>query len=115
MLLSLVSLWLPSVFNLEAMETTKLIVVKSALFFTGGLVGFACPRRPWRWGVASLIAFALRDLVVKLSASGVVSAGFAGAAAYVAYNCPTYLINALPVLVGAYLSAMTSGAGLSDR
>ena len=109
-LLSLASLWLPSLFNLGADETTELIVVQSALLFTGGLVAFACPRRPWRWPLASFVTFALRDLVLKLSAPGSTSAG--DAAAFMLANFPADFLNAMPVLVGAYVSALISRAGL---
>jgi hypothetical protein len=111
-LLSLAAVWLPALLNLQTSGNAWLVILGSALFFTGGIVGFACPRRPWRWALAGFLTFAVRDLAIRLSIPGAADASMAAAANQVAHNCPTYLMQALPILVGAYVSAWISNAGL---
>ncbi len=99
--------------SLESDRTTEVLVVESALFFTGALIGCIRPRRAWRWAVAVLIAFIIRDTVKFMS-----DPKFAGSAVYtnVLYSlgdsAPLYLVQCLPVLAGAYLGSLISSAGL---
>lgn len=104
-LLGLVSVWLPQLLQLSADPTTQLVVAESALFFSGGLVGCLRPDRVWRWGLACLAAFILRDLA-QFATNPQFSAGAkASVLSYLAGNAALYTVHTIPVLAGAYLGA----------
>lgn len=111
-LLSLGSLWLPKFLSMQSDQTTRLIVVESALFFTGALIGCFRPRRVWRWGAASLITFAIRDLVWAFNDPNLSQMTGLQTASYLMSHGDIYFVQAVPVLVGAVLGSCTMKAGL---
>jgi hypothetical protein len=110
--LSLASDWLPKLLNLENPELTRLMVLGCALFFSGALVGCVRPERPWRWAVAAFIAYAVRDLVVLLNATGLRAVNVTGTIVFVIGHLGVYFLYACPVLAGAFLGASMMSAGL---
>lgn len=111
-LLSLGSAWLPKFLNLDGSQITHVMVVGCALFVSGALVGCVRRDRPWRWAVASFAAFALRDLVVLLSTTGLRRQAAPEIIVFVAGHLGVYFLYALPVLAGALLGASMINAGL---
>jgi hypothetical protein len=108
-LLSLGSLWVPR-FLSEQSETTRIMVVASALFFTGALLGGMRPRRVWRWSVACFVTIALRDLVWAAYEGKLPNAE--EITAYATSHSEIYLLYSAVVLVGALLGALMTRAGL---
>jgi hypothetical protein len=102
-LLGLVSLWLPHLLQMGADPTTQLVVAESALFFSGGLVGCLRPDRVWRWGVACLVAFILRDLALFAYDPRFDTATKTDVLSYLSGNAALYAVHTIPVLAGAYL------------
>lgn len=111
-LLSLGSLLLPQLFSLQPDETTRLVIVESALFFSGALLGCIRPQRAWRWAAASFLALAVQDFVVLASTTGLGKMDAAQTALWVAGRSSLYFLYAVPVLAGSYLGAYISSAGL---
>ncbi len=111
--LGLLSLLLPQLLRLEADRTTEVLVVESALFFSGGLLGCLCPRRVWRWALAAFLAFAFYSAAYALG-----DPRYNGAPVQLALlnqfldNAPLYLVQSLPVLAGSYIGYFASSAGL---
>ncbi len=111
-LLSLGSEQLPGVLNLDGSEITRALAMGCALFLIGGIVGAVRRNRPWRWAVACFAAFALRDLAVLLSATGVRQMDVPGTATFLIGHMGIYFLYSLPVLAGAFLGASIMSAGL---
>ncbi len=88
------------------------MVVGCALFFSGALVGCARRDRPWRWAIACFAAFAVRDLVVLLSTTGLGRLGALEIMVFEVSHFGDYCLYALPVLLGAFLGASMMNAGL---
>jgi len=109
-LLSLGSDRLPGLLTLDGSEVSRVLVLGSALFLSGALVGAIRRDRPWRWAVACFAAYGLRDLAVLLSTKGLVDV--AGLAGFVIGHMGIYFLYSLPVAVGAYLGAAIMSAGL---
>ncbi len=112
-MLGLVSIWLPQLLSLEADRMTEVVVVESALFFSGALLGCLRPRKVWRWALAAFLAFAIRD-AMRLFADpkNAGTAVYMLALNHVADNTPMYLVWCLPVLAGSYIGYFISSAGL---
>ncbi len=110
--LSVGSVLLPKLLNAENSQFMRLMVIGSALFVTGAFVGAARRDRPWRWGVASFAAFAVRDLVVLFANKGLVHVDVPEMISVGLYQSGTYFLYALPVLLGAVLGASMINAGL---
>ncbi|MGC9972865.1 MAG: hypothetical protein ABSE56_19975 [Bryobacteraceae bacterium] len=98
-LLGLVSLWLPHILQMGADRTTQLVMTESALFFSGSVIGCLRPDRVWRWGLACLVAFIVRDLAQFATVTK------AGVLSYLAGNAALYAVHTIPVLAGAYIGA----------
>lgn len=98
-LLGLVSLWLPHLLQMGADPTTQLVVTESALFLSGSVIGCLRPERVWRWGLACLVAFIVKDLTqfATVTKEGVLT--------YLAGNAALYAVHTIPALAGAYLGA----------
>jgi len=111
-LLSLGSDRLPGLLNMDGSEFTRLLVLGCALFLTGALVGAVRRNRPWRWAVACFAAFALRDVAVLLSATGVRHMDVPAAITFLIGHMGIYFLYSTPVLAGAFLGASIMGAGL---
>ncbi len=111
-LLSLGALAVPRFLSLQSDETTRMIMVEAALFFTGALVGCFRPKRIWRWALASLMTFLVRDIVTFLLAPALSPDEMTSMAVYLLGNSPLYFVQVVPVFVGAYLGASISSAGL---
>jgi hypothetical protein len=111
-LLSLGSDRLPSLLNMDGSEVSHMLVLGCALFLTGALVGAIRRNRPWRWGVACFAAFALRDLAVRLSTSGLAPANAQGTVAFLIGHMGIYFLYSLPVMMGGLLGAAIMSAGL---
>jgi hypothetical protein len=103
--MGLASLRLPRLIGVTSDRATELIVVELALLFSGALLGAFKPRRVWRWGAASLAAFALSDLV----SASVVTVNWAAAGSLgemLASRVNVYAVRTLTVLAGAWLGSM---------
>jgi len=109
--LSMVAVYLPKLLGPGASNATRLVVAQAALFFTGALVGCFRRNRVWRWAVAAFLAIAARDVILAAS-SKLAHADVARFAGYVAANSPAYVVQALPVLLGALLGSIVFSAGL---
>jgi len=110
--LSLVAVYLPRLLGAGASNGARLIVAQLALFFTGALVGCFRRQRVWRWAIASFLAIAARDVILAVNSPRLANADAAGFAGYIAANSGTYLVQALPVLLGALLGSVVFSAGL---
>ena len=108
--LSLAALALPNYLSSRPEPSLRLIITGCALVCTGALVGFFRPERIWRWALASLIAFALRD--VLLAASQALNPGLSLVLDQISSNAQVYGLEATLVLVGAGLGSWTTKAGL---
>ena len=111
-ILSLGSLWLPRFLSMQSDQTTRLIVVETALFFTGALLGCFRPRRIWRWAAASFVTFAVSDLVWTFNDPNLGRMGVEQTIAYLASHVDVYFVQAVPVLLGSFLGSCTMKAGL---
>jgi hypothetical protein len=80
-------------------RTTQLVMTESALFFSGSVIGCLRPDRVWRWGLACLVAFIVRDLAQFATVTK------AGVLSYLAGNAALYAVHTIPVLAGAYIGA----------
>jgi hypothetical protein len=109
--LSVVALYLPRLLGAGASNAARLVVAQAALFFSGALVGCFRRHRVWRWAVAAFLAIAARDVILAANTklAHVDAARFAG---YLAANSGAYLVQALPVLLGALLGSLVFSAGL---
>ena len=110
-LLGLVSLWLPQWLQIGADPTTRLLVVESALFFSGGLVGGLRPVRVWRWGAACLVAFVVKDLAQFANSAQLANGVKVGILPFLSANASVYALHTIPVLAGAYLGAYMNRGG----
>jgi len=111
-LLSMGSLLLPQLFSLRPDETTRLVIVESALFFSGALLGCIRPQRAWRWAAASFFALAVQDFVILASLPSFSKMDSRHVALWVVGRSSLYFLYAVPVLAGSYLGAYISSAGL---
>jgi len=80
--------------------------ISGALFLGGVLIGFCRPARPWRWGMASLVVLPVGDLAWVTHDPSFDVLSLEQIVPYVAERGPTYVFQALPVLVGAYLGSL---------
>jgi hypothetical protein len=97
---------------MQSDQATRLIVVESALFFTGALLGCIRPRRIWRWAAASFFTFVLSDLIRTFNDPNLGQMGTEQMTAYLASHADMYFVQAVPVLLGAFLGSCTMKAGL---
>lgn len=109
-LLSLAALALPNLVSVNPEPSLHLLIAGCALFFTGILVGFCRPTRVWRWALASLIAFALRDALLAMSKDVVPE--LAAVLNLLADNAPLYLLETFLVFLGATFGSWSMKAGL---
>jgi hypothetical protein len=106
-LVGLISLWLPQLLQAAPARVTQVVISESALFFTGALIGSLRPDRVWRWGAASLLAVALRDLALLAVDPRLAGIGSQEVGLYLLANSPLYLMHMLFVLAGAYVGTYT--------
>lgn len=102
-ILSLGSVWLPTLLRMQSDRTTPMLVTYLSMFFSGGLLGGLRPDRVWRWGIASFLAFGISDLARR--ASDPKFTWFTGDElwAYLASNSGGWAVSTIPMFVGAYL------------
>jgi hypothetical protein len=111
--LAVASLSLPGYLQVLADREATFLVTAAALFFSGVVMGFLRPVRVWRWPLASMLAFAVWDVLQAArkpdfaypiepgAVADVLAASFSGDGLY-----------ALPVLVGALAGATMIRAGM---
>ncbi len=101
--LSLASVWLPTLLPMQSDRMTPALIVYLAMFFSGGLLGGLRPDRVWRWGIAAFLAFAIRDFVHV--ASDPKFTWFTGDElwTFLASNLTGWAVGAIPMFIGAYL------------
>lgn len=97
---------------MQSDQTTRLIVVESALFFSGALLGCFRPRRIWRWAAASFVTFALSDLIWTFSDPNLSQMEAERMLLYLASHLDVYFVQSVPVLLGSFLGSCTMKAGL---
>ncbi len=78
------------------------------LFIGGVALGFFRPDRPWRWAVASIFLLPPADVVSLLRNPQLTALDAAHVIRHLSLQAPSYLLHALPVLVGAYLGSFLS-------
>jgi hypothetical protein len=101
--LSLASVWLPTLLPMQSDRMTPWLVAYLAMFFSGGLLGGLRPDRVWRWGIAAFLAFAARDFAH--AASNPNFTWFTGEElwAFIAANISGWAAGTIPMFIGAYL------------
>ena len=105
---TLVVLWLrDSVFSLDIRN----VAFYTALFLIGALVGAFCPRRPWRWPLASFLTLAAADFCHLSTTFQIPTATWEDFLRHVGDGGPAWVLATLPVLVGAYAGAQMSQWG----
>jgi hypothetical protein len=109
-LLSLAALALPNYVSAHPEPSLRMLITGCALFFTGTLVGCCRPKRVWRWALASLIAFALRD--VLLAASESLRPELTAVLNQLADNAQLYFLETVLVFLGASFGSWSMKAGL---
>lgn len=102
-LLSLGSVWLPTLLSMQSDRMTPLLVTQLAMFFSGGLLGAMRPDRVWRWGVAAFLVFGIRDFAQV--AYGLKSNWFASdqLLVYLGSHAPGWAVGTIPMFIGAYI------------
>jgi hypothetical protein len=110
--LSLGSLWLPTLVSVDGDRFKQALIVDLALLSTGALFGCMRPGRAWRWAVAGLAAFVLRDLVGLLSGLGFTEVNLAEVTSLLVAHAGRYCLDALIVFLGALAGSLMMRAGL---
>jgi hypothetical protein len=112
-LLSAGSLALPRLLKIQSDRMTEMMLTAVALFFVGALIGSIRRDRVWRWGVAAFLAFLVAGIMQLPYADPAHPLAVGQVVARMAGFIPGYLLQALPVLAGAYVGGGLSKAGLS--
>ncbi len=85
---------------------TKLVIAHVGLLISGAVVGYLKPERPWRWGLGSVLLFPVVEFVgIATSQLSPDSTSLAESLPYLIVKIPVYALQALPALVGAYVSS----------
>lgn len=112
--LGLWSMWMPQVLRASMDPQSQSYFISGALFLGGVLIGFCRPDRPWRWGMAALVVLPVGDLAWVTHDPSFDVLSLNQILPYVAERGPNYVLQVLPVLVGAYLgSLLVAGVDLS--
>lgn len=82
--------------------------VMGGLFIAGVVLGFFRPDRPWRWALASILLLPPADVVWLLRNPQLTALEAGHVIRHLSLQAPSYLLYALPVLVGAYLGSFLS-------
>jgi hypothetical protein len=105
-LLSLAAVSLPNVIGMRPDPEGRQLVVVSALFLSGAVLGCFRPERAWRWALAAFIVIALRDL--PLVSDTITKADLLRFLYYLETHVGVFLLQTLPVLVGSIFGAWTA-------
>ena len=105
-LLSAAALALPNLIGMRPDPEGRQLVVVSALFLSGAVLGCLRPERAWRWALAAFIAIALRDL--PLVSDTITQADLLRFLYYLETHVGVFLLQTLPVLVGSIFGAWTA-------
>jgi hypothetical protein len=102
-LLSLGSVWLPTLLRMQSDRMTPVLITQLAMFFSGGLLGGLRPSRVWRWGIAAFLAFGIRDFAQMANDPKFI--WFTGSElwVYLGNHAPGWAVGTIPMFVGAYL------------
>ncbi|MGE5569794.1 MAG: hypothetical protein ACM3S5_12220 [Rhodospirillales bacterium] len=102
--LSLVSVWLPTLLSFRAADrTTPMLVTYLAMFFSGSLLGGLRPDRVWRWGIAAFLTFFISDLTKHASDPKFTWFTREDFWAYLSANAAGWAASSIPMFLGAYL------------
>ncbi len=107
-LLGLWTLWSPDLLRPLMDPRSQTYFAFGGLFIGGVALGFFKPDRPWRWAVASILLLPPADVAWLLRNPHLTALDVEHVLRHLAGQTPTYLVHALPVLVGAYLGAFLS-------
>lgn len=106
--LTLTTLWLrDAVFTLDIRDIAFYI----ALFLTGALVGAFCPSRPWRWPLASFLSLSAADFCHLSTGFQIPTLTSEDILKHLSTGGPEWLLQTIPVLVGAYVGSSISEWG----
>lgn len=107
-LLGLWTLWSPDLLRPLVDPKGQTYFVFGGLFIGGVALGFFKPDRPWRWAAASILLLPPADVTWLLRNPSLSALELEHVVRHLALQAPSYLVHALPVLVGAYLGAFLS-------
>ncbi len=111
--LGLWTLWSPDLLRPLMDRQLQNYFVLGGLFVGGVTLGFFKPDRPWRWAVASILLLPPADLAWLIRNPQLTALDAEHVIRHLSAQAPSYLVHALPVLVGAYLgSFLSAGAEL---
>lgn len=100
--LTLTALWLRHhVFEHDIRDIAYYI----CMFLIGALVGAFCSSRPWRWPLASLLTLSLADFSHFSTSFQIPTLTSEDILKHLSANGPEWVLNTIPVLVGAYVGA----------
>jgi hypothetical protein len=108
-MLGLWTLWSPDLLRSWVDPKLQSYFVLGGLFIGGVALGFFRPDRPWRWAVASILLLPPADVAWLIRNPQFTALDFAHVVRHLSLQTPSYLMHALPVLVGAYLGSFLSG------
>jgi len=96
---------LPDLIATQTARDVRSLVSHGSLFLVGAFSGTLRPNRPWRWGLASLVAFAVGDLFHLGSGARLPEVDLYDVWVHIVTEGPDWLFHALPVVIGVYLGA----------
>lgn len=102
-LLSLISVWLPTLLSVKSDRTTPMVITYLAMFFSGSLLGGLRPDRVWRWGIAAFLTFFISDLTKYASDPNFTWFTREDFWAYLTANAAGWAASSIPMFLGAYL------------
>ncbi|MGB9605454.1 MAG: hypothetical protein ACP5U2_12400 [Bryobacteraceae bacterium] len=107
-MLGLWTLWSPDLLRPYVDPKLQTYFVMGGLFIGGVALGFFRPDRPWRWAVASILLLPPADVAALLRNPQFTALDFSHVVRHLSLQVPSYLLYAVPVLVGAYLGSFLS-------
>ena len=96
---------LPDMIATQTAGDVRALISHGSLFLVGAFSGTLRPSRPWRWGLASLVAYAAGDLFHLGSGAQLPEVSLYGVWTHIVTGGPDWLFHALPVVIGAYAGA----------
>ena len=99
-------MWMPQMLKSAMGQDTQPYFIYGALCLGGVLIGLCRRERPWRWGLAAMLVLPLGDLAWAAHDPRLNVLSAAQILSYVAERAPQYMVQALPVLVGAYVGSL---------
>jgi hypothetical protein len=105
-MLGLLALWLPQFLGMELKPDVRILMGALCLFVFSGVIGFLKPEHAWRWGVASVLLFPVKEMLEFAATTGSIVASFP----YLMLKLPVYALQTIPGLLGAYIGAILNNS-----